>query len=219
MKNLKIILFAALMAGSTSAFAQFANTGATGAGADTEDYDRIQVSYAPTFYNYDYEDADNQTFNGFAVGYIHGFSVSKAHPLFIETGANLNLGFHSEDYDEDISLKYTTLSVNVPVNLAYKYTFSNGRTSIAPYTGFHFKFNALANVKAEYEDESESESMFDKDIWDDDAVWKRFQFGWHIGVGLNLSKAYIGLEYGLDFNELAKKLKTSQFTLSVGLNF
>ena len=65
----------------------------------------------------------------------------------------------------------------------------------------------------------EKYNMFDKDDVGKDGQWKRFQLGWHIGVGATYKAFYLGLSYGTDFMELAKKLNTSTFKIGVGYNF
>ncbi len=236
MKNLKFLLVAGLLTMSTSAFAQFANTGSAGGSeANTDSYNRVQVSYAPTFVSVDVEGADGLTFNGFSVGYIHGFSLSKTLPIFIETGLNLNYGFYSDeeidgdvkdDYYSKYETNYSAMSLSVPVNFAYRFTL-NDKFSITPYTGLNLKFNVLGKKKVKeseiyYDDVdewSEDYNMFDKKEVGKDQQWKRFQIGWHIGAGVNYGSWYAGLEYGLDFNELCKKTNTSSLSVSVGYTF
>ncbi len=259
MKAVKILMMAGAMAIATPAFAQFSNasTGARSNGGssmvkDTTPYDRISLSYQYDMMKLDVKDADDQNLNGVAIDYIHGFSVSKTLPIFIETGIGFNVGFWGDsdnDYkmttpsgtcDAELKNNLTTLSVSIPVNVAYKFNINND-FSIHPYLGLNLKFNALAQNKYKFDCEDSdiqddvddlsdkefedsfgvprSYSMFDKDYTGKDGQWKRFQLGWHIGVGVNYKAFYVGLSYGTDFMELAKKLNTSTFKIGVGYNF
>ncbi len=235
MKTFKFYLVAGLMTLSTSAFAQFANTGNNGGGnstVDTENYSRIEVSYNPVSVSYDYEGAEDLDMTGFSFGYVKGFSVSKSLPLFVEAGLNLNYAFKSEDKTEDeitMKNKTTALAAGIPVSLAYKYTLNNSEISIVPYLGVDFKFNIIGKNKVEYDgpeeykdylpDNAEIDYFDKKDVEDKDSRWKRFQMGWHIGAGVNYKALYVGLKYGSDFTELCKKTKTSNWAITVGYNF
>lgn len=252
MKAVKILMMAGALAIATPAFAQFSNasagarsTGGSSMTKDTTPYDRLSISYQYDMCKYDKDDSYDQNLNGFAIDYLHGFSVSKTLPLFIETGIGFNVGFWSDSDDKRFSnaeIKYnlTTLNISIPVNVAYKFNI-NQDFSIHPYIGLNLKFNTLAQFKTKIDcDDSDTQeiaddlddddfraftgrprsmSMFDKDETGKDGQWKRFQLGWHIGVGVNYKAFYVGLSYGTDFMELAKKLNTSTFKIGVGFNF
>lgn len=211
MKNLKVLFAAAFIAISAPAFAQFANSGNSSSAADTEDYNRVGVTY--NNWNMSPKGGDGTGFSGFAVDYIHGFSVSSDLPLFIETGLKFTMGFHSEDiegYDDDYSAKMTYGNLSVPVNVAYKFAL-NDEMSIVPYTGINFKLNLIGKTKVE----DESVSWYDEEGGD----LKRFQMGWQIGAGLNYKQFYVGLGYEIDFIKIADKVNTSNFYVGVGYNF
>lgn len=151
-----------------------------------------------------------------------------------------------DDYDAELKTKLTTMNLAVPLNLAYKFNI-NEDFSIQPYLGLNFKFNVLAkqkhsiNVTDEYDENGEIQdyndkltdkefeelynrkkecNMFDKDdTGNKDTVWKRFQMGWHIGVGFNYKAFNIGVSYGTDFIALCKKTNTSTLAVGVGINF
>lgn len=251
MNNSKILLTAILaISCAMPAAAQFANTGntttttTTRVARDINPYDRVSVSYVNTMLSTDVKNADDFSINGVGIDYIHGFSLSKSFPLYLETGVKATLSFYSREdctlsniWNDDAENKYfkttfQTLSAAIPLNLAYKFTLTNGEVSIVPYVGLNFKFNIMASGKQVYNPDNDFEdskkdkfSLFDKkDLeevasWDKDNCWKRFQLGWHIGAGLNYRQLYIGLSYGTDFMELAKKVNTSTFAVSVGYNF
>lgn len=238
MKAMKYFLTAALAVLATGASAQFTNGGsssASGSGTglvkDCTPYSRLYVSYNPQTIKYDFDNVDDLSLTGFSVGYTYGLSVSKELPLFVELGARFNYSFKNEDVGEDDyydegELKTKYMNLAVPVNLAYKLTLPNGKVSITPFVGLTFKYNIKAESKYEPSDEAsewvdEVEiDYFDKDDMDgDDNTWSRFQVGWQIGAGLSYNSLYVGLHYGADFGEVAKKTKISNWGLSVGVNF
>lgn len=242
MKNLKFLVAAAMVMASATAFAQFANSGSGNNSSSSDDivkgYDRVAVSYNSYKFSFDDDDADDVSLNGVGVEWIHGFSLSSTTPIYLETGLKFMYGFKSEDgeisvlcYDEyddefyydyaDGSVKTTVMNLAVPINLAYRFTFSgNSDLAITPFTGVTLKGNLTAKQKYElddYDDELENDWFDKKDVGKDTA--KRFQFGWQIGAGLSYKALYVGLSYGLDFSEFRKKTKTSNFAVTLGYNF
>lgn len=145
----------------------------------------------------------------------------------------------------DLKASYSTLNLKVPVNLAYKLTL--GDVSLIPYAGLNFKVNLLGNMKFALDDSDDlPEGSSEEDLWDDlkdyddlsqttnlldkkemednlgadkDQVWKRFQMGWQIGIGLDYNSLHVGLGYTKDIMELCKKVKTSSVMVSLGYNF
>lgn len=252
MKTAKALLLAGLVALAVPAHAQFSNaskpkevTATTSSGTglikNCTPYNRISASYVNRNYDsskgYATFNEDDSSTNGFAIDYIHGFSLVRNLPLFLETGVGIDMGFWQDsDEDEDITYKVnlTTMSFSVPVNLAYKLQFSDS-FSLTPYLGLNFKLHALATYKPhvsydgddddvqdyidEINDEMESINFFDKDDVDKDYRWSRFQVGWHVGVGANFNKFYVGLSYGTDFNTIWKKTSTGTFKVGLGYNF
>lgn len=237
MKQIKIASVAMMMMLSTSAFAQFSNTnssvGSSNSGSgiglikNCNPYDRVTLDYVNR--SISPKHGDDVSTNGFALDYIHGFSLSSSLPLFLETGIGFDLGFWGkssdeddyDEYDEDAEVNLTTMSISVPVNLAYKLQFTDA-FSLQPFIGLNFKVNALAKYKMtfeDYEEDNEDWSAFDKEYMGKEGVWNRFQMGWHIGAGINYNNFYLGLSYGTDFIELCKKTNTGTFKIGVGLNF
>lgn len=251
MKKLHILMLCSALAVGLNASAQFSNNTSNGgsranySGEIESSYDRFQISYVNEKVSPD--KGDDQSTNGVGLKWIHGISVSKNLPLYVQTGLDLHLGFWSDEvqmksYSNETyhKTKLTTLNAAIPVNLAYK--FNVGQSfSIEPLVGLNVKFNILGKVKnsietdekwlqedmkewtkEDFEDEfgfKESISMFDKkDTGSKDATWKRFQIGWHIGCNFIFSqKYYAGITYGTDFMEICKKSNTS--TLTVGLGY
>lgn len=261
MKTIKLFLTAGLLAFVTSASAQFANAGDSGSTTasapkktllkDTRNYSRIFVSYSPLKLVQDVSGADDVKLSGFSLGYTYGLNIVKDLPLFLDLGVNGTYAATTLDY-EDLGLsgdlleqKITVASLNIPVSLGYKLSFSE-KVSLTPFVGVNFRGMLLGKGKYAITDQSildqlqdagysesdfwnemetdygikQESNMFDKDdMGSKDATWKRFQVGWQIGVGLDYKHFYFGLAYGKDFSELYKKCKVSFTTISVGYNF
>lgn len=270
MKSIKLLASALMLAAATTASAQFVNSGsnttATTPGGprnvDLTGWQRVTVSFNPTKISYDYDDADPMKMTGFSVGYAKGFSIAKQVPLFLEAGINAQFAFKKLDREDledtgfdapstggsneyDIETKFTTMNLNIPVNLAYKFSLNNGKTSLVPYAGINFKFNIIAKKKlslVDADDYLDNKNWSEDDFWDDwedndsnpkqssnmfdkdeaggkDNQWKRFQMGWQIGLGLYHNQYYVGVGYTKDFTELCKKTKVGYANISVGYCF
>ncbi len=214
MKKMKLIVMAMLLACTTSSFAQ-----------DTTPWKGVRVSYDYTMASIDYEGADDKNFNGATVSYVHAFNIVKNMPLFVETGAGLSFASYSdseegEGYKEEWSTNL--FSAKIPVNLVYKFNI-NDQFTLRPYTGFYLRANISGKEKTEWSGEGdsgdESSNLFDEDDMGKDGTWNRFQFGWQIGTTLDYKQYNIGINYGLDFNEIAEKTKTSSLSVVFGYNF
>lgn len=212
----KILLSAALLCLAGTASAQFAWCPEV----DTDNYQRFQVSYV----NEKLTNIPGDIYEGvggFSFGYITGLSLTSEYPLFIETGAKLNWNHSVEDFGEDEDAKFTHMSVAIPLNLAYKFTI-NDRISIQPFAGLNFKFNVVATEK--YGDDKLNLLSKD-DMGSRDDRGKFFQLGGHFGLGVNLTKFYLGWEYEGDFSKFVEygksdeKCKFHTNYLTVGYNF
>ncbi len=178
--------------------------------AQAQDYNRVGVSYDHSNLgfnrNMDILDRGSETVgdNGFALNYTHGFGV--AQNMFVEVGGNIDFLFGSKsisEYDEKLTYKHQNINLQVPVNYVYRFNITDG-VSIDPYVGLNFKLHFANKFKLEYSDEDGTESsdwisVYDKDKMGKDDTWNRFQMGWHIGVGLNYEKYYLGVQFGTDF--------------------
>lgn len=235
----------ALLCGATAS-AQFTTGGKSngGSSASTQEiapYNQFGISYTNVKYTWDIpggnDDMDDISTNGVSLKYIHGFSVSQKLPMYVETGLNLNFGFAKiygeEEEDYAYFQKYQFAALAIPVNFAYKFNI-NDNIAIKPYIGLNFKFNLLGRTKGEIEiydedledyfDEEDLESKWGslyskKDMGDKDAVWNRFQMGWHIGADVQFNKFYVGLNYGTDFIPAwkYKKYKVNSGTFNIGI--
>ena len=236
MKKFKLFVLAAFLGLATSASAQFVNSGSSSSSASstsssfdltsvkTDGWSRIYVSYLPSKMKLDYDDADDMKFKGFQVGWLKGFGLTQRLPLYMEAGAAIQYrSYKDEESDSyyDFSQKCNLLSLNIPVNLLYRFNIKDD-FSISPYFGLDFRINLLGKNKYEETYDGDTDSwdvnLFDDDDMDNEA-WKRFQAGWHIGVGFDYRIIHIAIEYGTDFNEIAEKSKFATTAITLGLNF
>lgn len=222
----KLFLTLCLLAMTTTASAQFANAGAgksrKGGSVlvkETDPYNRIYVSYSPMNYVPDSPMIlEGLKLTGFSVGYLRGINLSCDLPLFLEVGGNMAYSY-GDFYN---TVDYKLLSVNVPVNVAYKLTFGDSGFSLTPFLGLNFRYNILRKAESPLFDYLYD---YDEDWFEDPGYylymgeWKRFQVGWQIGVGFNYKKLYVGVSYGSDFSEIAESVKARTPRISLGLNF
>ena len=131
--------------------------------------------------------------------------------------------YYYDDYDAE--QKFSMFSFKIPVNLLYKFDIPNSTVSLMPHAGINLRYNLSAKMKYTYEDyyydESKEVDLFDKkDMGSDKATWNRFQLGWQIGVKARFGQSFlVGVSYGSDFSEIAKKTKISTTTISLGYAF
>ena len=184
-------------------------------GSFAKEFSRVNLGYEATFTrgNGKKDFYDNKfNFNGLVLKYNHGWRMMKSAPLYLEAGLRFTADFWSAPKDPlGNKASMSMLTLGIPVNVSYQFPLTKA-LSLQPYTGFGFKFNLMANYK--YGDLSYS--MFsDKGP----EKWKRFQMGWQIGLGVNFTSFYLGLEYGIDFLKLGNHINTSHLEVSVGYNF
>lgn len=261
MKTMKFYLTCCLLAIVTSVSAQFANSNnnisassSPGRYIDTNGWNRLSVSVNPMKITTDIKGEDDFNMTGFSLGYTKGFSIVKQIPLFLEIGINARYAFTKLDKDDiddlgkmdgyDMERKFSLLSLDVPVNIAYKFSFPNSNVALVPYIGINFKGNIIGKSKLNLADPDElgedydeddywkdqeekeedgirqSTNMFDKkETGDKDVTWKRFQMGWQLGIGLYYNQLYAGIGYGKDFTELYKKTKIGTTSITIGYSF
>lgn len=242
MKKLFVVLVACVIA--TTASAQFVNSGNVKSGSSsnaifsaTDDYNRIYFGYNPTSIKWEDYQSDNEKMvplkSSLTLGYLHASNLTKSLPLFIEYGANFQYSFgKNSDSGDDWSdtTKINMFSLNIPINLAFKFKFND--CALTPYVGLNFRVNMAGKYKYEYDygdiDGSGSE---DFDMFDDsdeemgEAAAKRFQAGINVGVGFSYKAFYLGVGYVSDFskiidysdNDIVGKIGVT--TLTLGINF
>lgn len=191
MKLGKFLLAAALILGTT--------TPMMSAG-----FGRISVGYDAEFIS----SGKSQTFSGFSIKFMHGWGIVKSLPLYVDAGLRMNANFNTVGKGPE-KANSTLLAVSLPFNLSYKQRVASG-VSIQPYTGFNFKVNCLGKTTI---------AGIGQSWFSEPDSWKRFQMGWQIGLGANISCFYLGLEYGIDFIKLHKDVSSSHVEVSLGYNF
>lgn len=242
MKTLKFIVALVLLTLSSSSHAQFANSsiGKKGSSAssiitkDFNNYNRIMFSYSPATIISEYlDESDDEKYPGFRFGWTGGYSVSKKLPFFIETGLNLSYNTYSDIeyvdsyYDEyKIKTRDNLMALYIPINVAYKLSFSNG-IYVSPYTGLFFTINVLGKTKVTVsdseEEETEDANWFDEDDMGKDGTFKRFQMGWQIGTNIGYKALNFNVGYMHTFIPIYSykntKIKTKALVVGLGVNF
>ena len=214
MKNFKLFLAACLLGLATAANAQFANSSAASVSENNDAWDGIRVSYNLFAIEDDNIDEDLDKIGAFEIGHVKAFSISSTTPLFLETGASL-LWASGDLFDKyDLKISAELMSINIPVNLAYKFDIKEGM-SIVPYAGLLLRYNISGEMEYDMTAYGEGKAkldMFDEDEGDGD----RIQYGLQIGARLDFNKFNVGVSYGFDINEIMDDTKTNKIAFTVG---
>lgn len=251
MKKFYFFLVIAMMAAATSASAQFVQSGANNQSSNnnqggnffsqmsTDNYSRIYFGYNPTKIKWEDHQSDNEKSfplqHGISLGYIYGANIVDSLPLYLEFGGNFQYSFGKEEDENDYAsntCKLNMYSLNVPVNLAFRFGFNDNKVEITPYLGLNFRVNLAGNIKTETEYESDyaDSDTTDRKLFDDSdeemgkSAFKRFQVGFNVGVNLAFSGFNIGIGYTTDFNKICSASdkydgKLGVTTISVGFAF
>ena len=199
-------------------------------------WNALFVQYNPSSFN---SDGHSSSFSGLTLGYSHHFNLVPYQPLYLETGIAVQYSFNTkivpQTDDEHVIDGYRKLdnpwflSLKLPVNITYKYSFPHSIFSIAPFAGFTLRGNIVGFVKAEYTNKAKNmvsgydNSWMKDDNWflfskkdlGEDYAWKVIQVGWQIGVNFYIDETfYLNASYGSDFNEIFKNTKIQ--TISIG---
>lgn len=235
----KLFLSVSLLATSLMASAQFAtgNGGSSFNSASTEGWSGVRFSYVPTTLEYDKDyGIDDVDFNGFSLEYFKGFGIMSDMPVFLEVGAGIEWLRYSDSesggYDGiefEITETDNIFSLNIPVNLGYKFSLSENVT-VMPYVGLKAnlglsakqKISVEASYDGETEEESEDYSWYDEDDMGDNTL-KRFFLGWQVGATATYNQYTFSVNYGSYFtDEIYNKIddcKLGWTTISVGYTF
>lgn len=240
MKSLKIFATGALLAISLCASAQSKTT-------IPNEWQTGYFQWNPS--TFVPKKGDDQSFTGLSLGWSKAFSISQTHPLFLEAGVGLQYSFYSEDESETeridgervkvtLTEKYNGLSMKVPVHLLYAWDIPNSKVQLIPFVGLNLRYNFSGKIKYEWDasvggytldaDDLEEAGFEDQDynVFDKDDMggskntWKRFQIGWELGVKARFNQKYLlGISYGSDFSEIAKKVKIHTTSITLGYCF
>lgn len=218
--NKKYFLSLCLWACATVSFAQFVNGTESGKqeAPQAKAWKGMRLSYDRTFSRFDYKDADDCIYDGFTLGYVHAFSLTKKLPLFIETGGGVTFARYGETDDNNTKYNTSVVGLTIPANVVYEYAI-NSKLSLKPYTGFYVRINVLS--RNERQEDSGGHKSWNNYKKDDvgEYTWNRVQGGWQIGATLDVRKFNIGIGYALDFNEISEKTKWGIFSARLGFNF
>ena len=174
--------------------------------------------YLPSSANPD--EGSSKSFTGLALTWTKARSITTQLPLYLEAGLGAQYSFYNESegkYETNVKVA----SVKVPLNLIYDYLIPNTNINLDPYLGLRFRVNVFGELEREYNGDSKTYNVFDKDdMGGSDYVWNRFQMGWQIGVKARFNNSFfVGVAYGTDFSEISKKVKISETQLSLGFVF
>ena len=229
-----------LMMVSTSTFAQSANAGASKTSSIPDTWQGVTASYNSSLLTCDIAGAKDINMNGFSIGYMKEFYILKSLPLFVETGLSVmyassdeaweNFGspfesalddWFTDDYDKEIKTEYTYIGITLPVNLAYKFKLKDD-FQLVPFAGVYMRGGVISNARCKNAGESNTYDLFNSrhaKRMGLRGAWERFQFGWQIGAKLAFGPFTLGIFYGADMNEIAKKTKMRNLSFSAGYNF
>ena len=210
MKNFKLFLAACLLGLATAANAQFSDSSAASVSENNDAWDGIRVSYN-LFAVEDDSNIDYDKIGAFEIGYVKAFSISSTMPLFLETGASLLWAKGDLFDDQGLKLSMEMMSINIPVNLAYKFDIKEGM-SFVPYAGLFLRYNLSGETELSQYGNKVTSDMFDEDEGDGD----RIQYGLQIGARLDFNKFNVGVSYGFDINEIMDDTKTNKIAFTVG---
>jgi opacity protein-like surface antigen len=211
-------------------------------------YSNISLGYAKFDVSHPYEiDYFNFHTNGFALEYIFGIKPFKKNPLYTEIGANITSTFEQETNKFDVTKINTYFSFKIPLNIKYIYSLPNSKWKISPFIGLYFKYNIIAkqnlfslDVSTDYGstdientinyiDGSYKTKYFKYGIveTDDWFKFKKEQFGWQVGLGIEYNKISLSGYYSRDFQPVTVPDKNliydrcfgSQFGVSLDYRF
>lgn len=219
MKTLKIIALAITVLLDGQVFAQ--NKG----------YNRIDVSYVKTWTTQS-EESLYYDRNGVGLDYMHGFKLSKKHPLYFEIGGRLILAYDNsviDHFDPDLSLsfihKYHSkfLSLGAPINLCYKINI-NKNLCIIPQIGLYSRGFLMARTeqkstkykKGEFSEQEVVDYNMKRYIKNGKRLIKRFHSGWNIGASIQYKKFILGSNIGTGLIKTRGNYTMCEFTVSAG---
>lgn len=179
------------------------NTGNGVLSVDSKHINKFAFSYTPGKLSYkDSESSSSVQFGYQSAGmtYTHSIAVAR-FPLYVEFGGGLQYTFNP-------NVEFKAVSVYVPVNLFYRFSFLEGKMHISPFTGFYCRYNAWAKEGDAF--------LLGKDNPDMYAM-KRAQFGWQVGASLDIKDFYVHLAYNTDMSSVLQHVKGFFRGINIGL--
>lgn len=181
----------------------------------------FNFEYLPSTFSPD--KGDSQSFTGLALTWLTASNITPSLPLYLETGLGVQYSFYSESEDSkygNSEEKFNMISLKMPINLIFNYQIPNTAINIDPYIGIRLRGNILGEATIENSYGDKSYNVFDKDdMGGSEYTWNRFQIGWQIGLKARFNSLIVGLGYGSDFSEIAKKVKINETQISLGVVF
>ena len=222
MKTLKIIVLAITVILAGKAFAQ--NKG----------YNRIDVSYVKTWTTQSKENIIYDR-NGVGFDYMHGISLSKKIPLFLEIGGRFILSYDKSEidkFDKTASFSYITkfnsrfLTLGIPINLGYNFRINN-KLEIMPFFGLYARAHIFAKTeirahKYSYENfHSQEIREYDllKSVDKNEKYIKLFNAGCTIGTNVRYKHFIFGVNFGTGFIKTRENYNMCEFAATLGYCF
>lgn len=162
---------------------------------------------------------------GFKLGVVGEYYLSDMFFLapelqFSMKGSSMDiLEFDLFDFDNNnkIKAKDNLNYLQLPINVGIKYNINND-LNISAFTGPYFAVALGGTVK---EGDEKEDIKFGNTVEDN---YKRFDFGWNIGAGVEFKSVFFKINYELGLSNLSPisdfgKVKNRNFALSVGYMF
>ena len=190
---------------------------------DSNGWSYVFASYNPLTAKIDVQGADDISITAFSAGYGRTFALSKGTPLYVDGAVAVQYGFKNDFNDID-DLNFTMVSAKIPVSLLYCYKIPNSSVSLMPYAGFTLRGNIIGKFKYTGGSKDKTFDVFDKKDMEememlDGKAWSRFQVGWQLGLKVRISDVLLGLQYGSDMSDIAKKTSISTVDITLGYCF
>lgn len=157
-------------------------------------YNRIYLGYASTKVKTTWDGGSEKgdANHGFNLGWTIGRNVTQNKlPLYIETGLDFVAGpcdyyydfesYHHNYYYSSEGGGGSLVDIEVPVNVTYRYKIGRSKVLLAPYFGFHLKFNGIF----------------------DDIPNKVCRFGLQLGANFDIKHFYVGVGWDKDVTSVA----------------
>ena len=172
------------------------------------------AQYSPSRYHFDGA-TPHLHFQEFTLGYARSIQVQEKLPLFVEAGLAMKYSTCPGDAAHG-NASYRMLSFRLPINVVYKFYFSQRDIALAPFAGVNLRVAALGKEKLD----GAKRSLYDDGRTNTTGVeWDRAQVGWQTGLKLCLYRTFVGVSYGRDFPDDTKLPALHECSVFVGYSF